>query len=217
MRSADVTQSEIFSYRTLEQRIPVSHPLRKLRTLVDGILARLHADFEVLYAKTGRPSIPPERLLRASLIQTLYSIRSERQLVQHIDYNLLYRWFVGLDMGDKVWDHSSFTKNRDRLLNESVARAFFGKVLGLAQWHGLVSSDHFSVDGTLIEAWASAKSFKAKEGSGNRRKAVVVTRRWISRGKSARMIPMPRPPIRMPACSRKPKATSPGSAIWGTP
>jgi len=166
MRSADVTQSEIFSYRTLEQRIPVSHPLRKLRTLVDGILATLHADFEVLYAKTGRPSIPPERLLRASLIQTLYSIRSERQLVQHIDYNLLYRWFVGLDMDDKVWDHSSFTKNRDRLLNESVARAFFGKVLGLAQWHGLVSSDHFSVDGTLIEAWASAKSFKAKDGSG---------------------------------------------------
>ena len=166
MRSADVTQSEIFSYRTLEQRIPVSHPLRKLRTLVNGILATLHADFEVLYAKTGRPSIPPERLLRASLIQTLYSIRSERQLVQHIDYNLLYRWFVGLDMDDKVWDHSSFTKNRDRLLNESVARAFFGKVLGLAQWHGLVSSDHFSVDGTLIEAWASMKSFVPKDGSG---------------------------------------------------
>lgn len=166
MRSADVTQSEMFSYRTLEQRIPASHPLRKLRALVDGILAALHADFEALYAKTGRPSIPPERLLRASLIQTLYSIRSERQLVQHIDYNLLYRWFVGLNMDDKVWDHSTFTKNRDRLLNETVSRAFFDKVLGLAQWQGLVSSDHFSVDGTLIEAWASAKSFKAKDGSG---------------------------------------------------
>ncbi len=166
MRSADITQSEMFSYRTLEQRIPASHPLRKLRMLVDGLLATLHADFEELYAKTGRPSIPPERLLRASLIQTLYSIRSERQLVQHIDYNLLYRWFVGLNMDDKVWDHSTFTKNRDRLLNETVARAFFGKVLGLAQWHGLVSSEHFSVDGTLIEAWASAKSFKAKDGSG---------------------------------------------------
>jgi transposase len=166
MRSADVTQSEMFSYRTLEQRIPVSHPLRKLRVLVDGILATLHADFAALYAKTGRPSIPPERLLRASLIQTLYSIRSERQLVQHIDYNLLYRWFVGHDMDDKVWDHSSFTKNRDRLLNETVARAFFGKVLGLGQWHGLVSSDHFSVDGTLIEAWASMKSFVPKDGSG---------------------------------------------------
>lgn len=166
MRSADVTQSEIFSYRTLEERIPPSHPLRKLRALVDSILATLHGEFEALYAKTGRPSIPPERLLRASLIQTLYSIRSERQLVQHIDYNLLYRWFVGLDMDDAVWDHSTFTKNRERLLNETVARAFFGKVLALAQWKGLVSSEHFSVDGTLIGAWASMKSFKAKDGSG---------------------------------------------------
>ena len=166
MRSADVTQSAMFSFRTLEQRIPASHPLRKLRVLVDGILASLHWELEKLYAKTGRPSIPPERLLRASLIQTLYSIRSERQLMQHIDYNLLYRWFVGLDMDDKVWDHSTFTKNRDRLLNETVARAFFEKVLGLARWNDLVSSDHFSVDGTLIEAWASVKSFKAKDGSG---------------------------------------------------
>ena len=129
MRSADVTQSKMFSYRTLEQRIPASHPLRKLRVLVDGILATLHGEFEALYAKTGRPSIPPERLLRASLIQTLYSIRSERQLMQHIDYNLLYRWFVGLDMDDDVWDHSGFTKNRERLLNEAVSRAFFGKLL----------------------------------------------------------------------------------------
>ena len=166
MRSADVTQSAMFSFRTLEQRIPASHPLRKLRVLVDGILASLYWELEKLYAKTGRPSIPPERLLRASLIQTLYSIRSERQLMQHIDYNLLYRWFVGLDMDDAVWDHSTFTKNRDRLLNETVARAFFEKVLGLARWHDLVSSDHFSVDGTLIEAWASVKSFKAKDGSG---------------------------------------------------
>jgi transposase len=166
MRSADVTQSEMFSYRTLEERIPASHQLRKLRVLVDVILATLHADFEALYAKTCRPSIPPERLLRASLIQTLYSIRSERQLMQHIDYNLLYRWFVGLDMDDDVRDHSSFTKNRERLLNEAVSRAFFGKVVGLAQWHGLISSEHFSVDGTLIEAWASMKSFVPKDGSG---------------------------------------------------
>ena len=125
----------MFSYRTLEQQIPWAHPLRKLLVLVlvDSILATLHADFAVLYAKTGRPSIPPERLLWACLIQTLYSIRSERQLVQHLEFNLLYRWFVGLDLDDKVWDHSSFTKNRDRLLNETVVRAFFGKVLGLAQ------------------------------------------------------------------------------------
>lgn len=165
MRGADVTQSAIFSYRTLEERIPQEHPLRKLRGLVDGILVALHAEFEEMYAGSGRPSIPPERLLRASLLQTLYTIRSERQLVQHIEYNLLYRWFVGLDMDDPVWDHSSFTKNRDRLLNEAVARAFFGKVLGLADWQGLVSSEHFTVDGTLIEAWASIKSFKAKDGS----------------------------------------------------
>jgi transposase len=125
----------------------------------------LHAEFEALYAGSGRPSIPPERLLRASLLQTLYTIRSERQLVQHIEYNLLYRWFVGLDMDDPVWDHSSFTKNRERLLNEAVGRAFFGKVLELAEWQGLVSSEHFTVDGTLIEAWASMKSFKAKDGS----------------------------------------------------
>ena len=165
MRSADVTQAAMFSYRTLEERIPREHPLRKLRSLVDGILVTLHAEFEALYAGSGRPSIPPERLLRASLIQTLHTIRSERQLVQHIEYNLLYRWFVGLEMDDAVWDHSSFTKNRERLLNETVARAFFGKVLELAEWQGLVSSEHFTVDGTLIEAWASMKSFKAKDGS----------------------------------------------------
>ena len=165
MRGADVTQAAMFSYRTLEERIPRKHPLRKLRALVDGVLATLHADFEAMYARGGRPSIPPERLLRASLIQVLYTIRSERQLVQHIEYNLLYRWFVGLDMDDAVWDHSSFTKNRDRLLNEAVARAFFGKVLALAEWQGLVSSEHFTVDGTLIEAWASMKSFVAKDGS----------------------------------------------------
>lgn len=166
MRGADVTQAAMFSYRTLEERIPQGHSLRKLRTLVDGILVTLHDEFEALYAGSGRPSIAPERLLRASLIQTLYTIRSERQLVQHIEYNLLYRWFVGLEMDDPVWDHSSFTKNRERLLNEAVGRAFFGKVLGLAEWKGLVSSEHFTVDGTLIEAWASMKSFKAKDGSG---------------------------------------------------
>lgn len=134
MRRADVTQTAMFSYRKLEQRIPPSHPLRQLRKLVDDLLLTLHGDFAALYAKTEWPSIPPERLLRASLLQMLYSIRSERQLVQHIDYNLLYRWFVGLDMDDAVWDHSTFSKNRDRLLNEAVARAFFAKVLGWARW-----------------------------------------------------------------------------------
>lgn len=166
MRGADVTQHAMFSYRTLEERIPKAHPLRKLRALIDGILGAMNDEFEALYADTGRPSIPPERLLRASLIQTLYTIRSERELVQHIEYNLLYRWFVGLDMDDPVWEHSTLTKNRDRLLNEAISRFFFAKVLELAEWQGLVSSEHFTVDGTLIEAWASMKSFVAKDGSG---------------------------------------------------
>jgi len=165
MRGADITPSTLFSYRTLEERIPKEHPLRKLRVVVDTLLAGLHKEFEAMYSTSGRPSIAPERLLRASLIQTLYTIRSERQLVQHIEYNLLYRWFVGLDRDDAVWDHSTFTKNRDRLLNEAVARAFFGRVLGLAERADLVSSEHFTVDGTLIEAWASQKSFKARDGS----------------------------------------------------
>jgi transposase len=165
MRGADVTQAALFSYRSLEERIATDHPLRKLRVVVDAILATMDAELDALYAETGRGSIPPERLLRASLIQTLFSIRSERQLVAHLDYNLLYRWFVGLGLDDAVWDHSSFSTNRDRLLNERIARSFFAKVLGLAEWQGLLSDEHFSVDGTLIEAWASMKSFVKKDGT----------------------------------------------------
>lgn len=166
MRSPDLTQSSVFSDRTLESRIPTAHPLRKLRLLVDAILETMDNEFDALYAATGRPSIPPECLLRASLIQTLFSIRSERQLVQHIDFHLLYRWFVGLDRDDAVWDRSVFTKNRGRLLNEAVSRSFFGQVLALAEWQGLVSSERFTVDGTLIEAWVSMKSFVPQDGSG---------------------------------------------------
>jgi transposase len=217
MRGADVTQAAMFSYRTLEERIPRGHSLRKLRTLVDGILVTLHAQFEAMYADSGRPSIPPERLLRASLLQTLYTIRSERQLVQHIEYNLLYRWFVGLDMDEAVWDHSSFAKNRERLLNEAVGRAFFRKVLGLAEWQGLVSSEHFTVDGTLIEAWASMKSFKAKDGSGKPPEVAGATRRWISRARSAATTLTPRPPTRRPGSTRRPRARSPGCATWAMP
>jgi transposase len=166
MRGADITQASIFSYRTLEERIPKKHPLRKLRLVVDSLLASMNKELDAIYARTGRDSIPPERLLRASLIQTLHSIRSERALVDHLEYNLLYRWFVGLGMDEKVWHHSTFSANRDRLLNERVARLFFNKVLRLAEWKGLVSNEHFTVDGTLIEAWASMKSFVAKDGGG---------------------------------------------------
>lgn len=165
MRGADITQEELFSYRTLEARVPKHHPLRKLRAVVDILLATLDDEFDALYARRGRDSIPPERLLRASLLQVLLSIRSERQLVEHIDFNLLYRWFVGLTMDDDVWDHSTFSANRERLLNERISRLFFERVLLLAEWKELVSDEHFSVDGTLIQAWASQKSFVKKDGS----------------------------------------------------
>lgn len=165
MRGADITQEELFSYRTLEERIPKNHPLRKLRAVVDILLTTMDADLDALYAKTGRASIPPERLLRASLIQVLFSLRSERQLVQQIEYNLLYRWFVGLTLDAVVWDHSTFSANRERLLNERIVRVFFDRVLALAEWQQLLSDEHFSVDGTLIESWASLKSFVSKDGT----------------------------------------------------
>ncbi len=165
MRKSDVTQHAMFSYRSLEERIPAGHPLRKLRVLVDGILQSMSPEFQALYSRRGRPSIAPERLLRASLIQTLFSIRSERQLVQHIEYNLLYRWFVGMSIDEAVWNHSTFSANRDRLFSEAMTQRFFAQVLGIAQWQSLISDDHFTVDGTMIEAWASVKSFVKKDGS----------------------------------------------------
>lgn len=142
-------------------------PLRKLRVLVDGILLGMSPEFEVLYSRRGRPSIAPERLLRASLLQTLFSIRSERQLVGHIEYNLLYRWFVGMNIDEAVWNHSTFSANRDRLFSESIAQRFFTQVLHIAEWQELISDEHFTVDGTQIEAWASIKSFVKQDGSGS--------------------------------------------------
>lgn len=164
MRQTDVTQHAMFSYRSLEERIPDGHPLRKLRVLVDAILRNMEPEISALYSRRGRPSIAPERLLRASLIQTLFSIRSERQLVQHIEYNLLYRWFVGMNIDEAVWNHSSFSANRERLFGEAIAQRFFAQVLAIAEWQKLVSDEHFTVDGTLIEAWASMKSFVRKDG-----------------------------------------------------
>lgn len=166
MRKAYVTQHCMYSYRTLEERVPADHPLRKLRVLVDGILLGLHEDIGVLYSRRGRPSIAPERLLHASLLQVLFSIRSERQLVQHLESNLLYRWFVGMNMDEQAWNHSTFSANRERLFGEAMTQKFFAQVLRIAQWQKLVSDEHFTVDGTLIEAWASMKSFVKKDGSG---------------------------------------------------
>lgn len=152
----------MFSYVSAEERIPQDHPLRAIRALVDGILHEMSRDFSRLYAATGRPSIPPERLLRAQLLQIFYSIRSERLLVEQLHYNILFRWFVGLTMDDAVWTPTVFTKNRDRLLNDAIAGVFFGRVVARAQPY--MSDEHFTVDGTLIEAWASQKSFQAKDG-----------------------------------------------------
>ena len=150
MRGQENPQASMFSYVSLEQRVPKDHPLRTLRALVDGILANMSALFDQRYSHTGRPSIPPEQLLRALLVQILFTIRSERQLVEQLDYNLLFRWFVGLGMDDAVWDRTVFSINRDRLLDTDVARQFFRRVLHLAEWQGFVSDEHFSVDGTMI-------------------------------------------------------------------
>src|SRR5262245_24977165 len=179
MRGDDQEQGSMFSYRSLEDRIPRDHPLRAMRALVDGALEELSPRFAELYARTGRPSIPPERLLRALLLQVLFTVRSERQLMEELEYNLLYRWFVGLGIDDAVWVPTSFTKNRDRLLAGDVARAFFDAVLSQAQAQRLLSSEHFSVDGTLVEAWASHKSFqpKAKGRPNSRRKRRERNRR----------------------------------------
>ena len=162
MRGEDSNQQAMFSYISPEARVPKDHPLRPIRAMVDSMLMDLAPLFREMYSHTGRPSTPPEQLLRASLLQVLYSIRSERMLVEQLDYNLLFRWFVGLSMDDKVWDHSTFSKNRDRLMQFEVATAFFQAAKGLAERAGLMSKDHFTVDGTLIEAWASMKSFRPK-------------------------------------------------------
>ena len=162
MRGGDRQQAGMFSYVSPEQRIPADHPLRPIREMTDEVLRQLSRRFAGLYAKTGRPSIAPEKLLRALLLQVLYSVRSERLLMEQLEYNLLFRWFVGLSMDDRVWDVTVFTKNRERLLGGAVAEAFFQRVLELARAEQLLSDDHFSVDGTLIQAWAGQKSFVRK-------------------------------------------------------
>jgi transposase len=164
MRGEDWRCEGMFAYVRLEERVPQDHPLRSIRALVDETLKGLTGEFDVLYARVGRPSIAPERLLRALLLQAFYTVRSERMLMEQLDYNLLFRWFVGLSMDDRVWDASVFCKNRDRLLGGDIAAKFLTSVLSLPQVRKLLSGEHFSVDGTLIEAWASMKSFVPKNG-----------------------------------------------------
>src|SRR6202158_3280037 len=165
MRGDGEQSGQLFSYLSPEQRVPADHPLRAIRTMTDEALGRLSPRFEALYAKTGRPSIPPEHLLRAWLIQVLYPGRSERMLMEQLEYNLLFRWFVGLGMDDAVWAPTTFTKNRDRLLEGDIARAFFEDVVAQARGRRLLSAEHFTIDGTLLEAWAGQKSFKRKDQS----------------------------------------------------
>jgi transposase len=164
MRGEDQQNQTLFSYVRPDSRIPANHPLRLIRRVTDAALAGLSGEFDAMYASEGRPSIAPERLLRALLVQAFYSVRSERQLMEQLDYNLLFRWFVGLSVDEPVWDPSTFSKNRDRLLARDVAAAFMAAVLNTKRVKGLLSAEHFSVDGTLIQAWASMKSFRRKDG-----------------------------------------------------
>ncbi|MBB4232873.1 transposase [Rhizobium mongolense] len=165
MRGGDVRTGELFSYVDLEDRVRKDHPLRAIRQIVDEALVSLERDFAALYSPIGRPSIAPEKLLRAMLLQAFYSIRSERLLMERLEYDLLFRWFVDIGIDDPAWDHSVFSKNRDRLLDGDIAAKFLGAILFQPKIKRLLSTDHFSVNGTLIEAWAWMKSFKPKDGS----------------------------------------------------
>lgn len=165
MRGEDARSGTLFSYVDLESRVGKDHPLRTIRGVVNEALAALSGEFAAMYSRMGRPSIPPEKLLRAMLLQAFYSIRSERQLMERLEFDLLFRWFVGIGVDDAAWDHSTFSKNRDRLLEGDIAAKFMAAVLDQPRVKRLLSTDHFSVDGTLIEAWASMKSFKQKDGS----------------------------------------------------
>lgn len=165
MRGPDRQQAKLFSYVSPEQRVPADHPLRTIRQLTNQALRALSRRLDQLYAQGGRPSIPPEQLLRALLLQALYTVRSERQLMEQLDYNMLYRWFVGLELDEPVWDVTVFTKNRERLLAGDLAQAFLGAVLAEARQRGLLSAEHFTVDGTLVQAWAGQKSFQRRQGS----------------------------------------------------
>jgi len=167
MRGTDETIGKLFSYIDVEDRVPAKHPLRSIRGIVNDVLVSLSSEFAAMYSRTGRPSIPPEQLLRALLLQAFYTVRSERQLMEQLDFNILFRWFVGLEMDAPVWDASTFCKNRDRLLEAEVSAKLLNGVISHKKVRRLLSRDHFSVDGTLIESWASMKSFRPKDGDDN--------------------------------------------------
>lgn len=214
MRGSDEQPGYLFSYVSAEARVPADHPLRPVRVIVDDALRRLSPRFETLYVRFGRPSIAPEKLLRALLLQVLYTIRSERQLVEQLQYNLLFQWFVGLSLDDAVWDATTFTKNRDRLLSGDIAQAFFHEVLAEARGQDLLSREHFTVDGTLLEAWASQKSFPPRDEEPP--SAGGAIRLSIFMGSAERMRRIARRPIPTRASIKRRKAAKPGSATWAT-
>ena len=226
MRGADETSGSLFSYVDLEARIPARHPLRKIRQVVNEALASLDAEFAALYTDFGRPSIPPERLIRVSLVQILFSIRSERQLMEQMEYNLLFRWFVGLGVDDPIWVPTVFTKNRDRLLTTDMSRKVIAAILAHREVAQLLSDDHFSVDGTLVKAWASMKSFQPKTTPNSPlprppRCPVLIARtampRSTSGARSGRTRRMPRPPTLRRGSTRSRPAPAPCSASLAMP
>lgn len=224
MRGTDRETGKLFSYASPESLVPHDHPLRAIRPLVNAALEHLSPAFQTIYAQDGRPSIAPERLLRALLLQALFTVRSERQLMQQITYNMLFRWFVGLAMDVPIWDVTVFTKNRDRLLEGDVACGFLTAILADPAVKPLLSTEHFSVDGTLIEAWASMKSFRPKSlPLGLTRGTAAVSHRCrvamasaSSMVRSALTRRMPRRPIRMPGSTRSRLGHQPRSATWDT-
>ena len=222
MRGGDVNTGALFSYVSCAARVAKDHPLRAIREIVNGALVALSPDFEGLYARLGRPSIPPEKLLRALLLQAFYSVRSERQLMEQLDYNLLFRWFVGLGMDAPIWDVTVFTKNRERLLAGDVAAKFLARVLNQPRVKALLSDEHFSVDGTLIEAWASIKSFTPR-GGGDRGDGAAND--GAPKGRNAERDfhaekrsndTHPRPPTPMPGCFERGAARKPSFVTWAT-
>ena len=224
MLGGDGQTGELFSYVDLEARVRPDHPLRRIRAIANEALATLERDFAALYSPIGRPSIPPEKLLRAMLCQAFYSIRSERLLMERLEYDLLFRWFVGIGVDDAAWDHSVFSKNRERPLEGDIAAKFLAVVLAQPKVKKLLSTDHFSVDGTLIEAWASMKSVKPKsppsgEAPGNgsgEPPAEVAGATWkrTSTARSGRTARMPRPPILTPGSIARGKARRRSCASW---
>ena len=218
MRGEDQQQHELFGYGTLEERVPQDHPLRPIRAMVDEALRAMDGRLEEIYPEDGRKSIPPERLLRALLLQMLYSIRSERMLMEQMEYNLLYRWFVGLSMNEEVWHPTVFTKNRDRLLEGEIAEEFFRVVLRQARRKKLLSDEHFTVDGTLIEAWAGQKSFQLKEDDDILKPRPppdpAAIRPSITASRGVPTTPIDPRPIRWRVCTRRPKARKQSWRIW---